>query len=441
VLNVRAIAQNADDENVLKEWGNTPSQLFSVCDNLRKRPDDTYAIASQRIRGQWGFVGGDPPQGIDEQRKLWGDFLFVCSELRGMATAELQEVWPLAVEEDRPYTLIEASPKNEVEHVIASIARAMPELGEPERRVAPGGGFEVLIYDATREQINARQGLMLEWLDAGGDRVGEVTMLPLGDSIGGAPSGAASYRLSGLVYLSAPVTGGLVPDPADESTTVEVHGQPSYAEGDIAERLFASGWHLVEIEGSATSGSPTSLAWRSTGGSETRVGPEDAFALADVNVWWHLRQLQEGDAPPYIVQRYDFQPHFSSLDGVRVGPTTPLPSGTKVLIDYYRGYWDAPVDGSYTFNVPPSDQRVEVIVDGEVVVDRPRSGGVSFGSVTLTKGEHMVEVRFSDTGAAYIGGTIWFTDPETRAPQWLEARPFPREANEEASMGELSSVP
>lgn len=441
VLNVRAIAQNADDENVLKEWGNTPSQLFSVCDNLRKRPDDTYAIVSQRIRGQWGFVGGDPPEGIEEQRKLWGDFLFVCSELRGMALAELQEVWPLAVEDGRPYTLIEASPKDEVEHVMASIARAMPELGEPERKVAPGGGFEVLIYDATHEEINARQGLLLEWLDAAGDRVGEATVWPLGDSIGDPPPGATRYRLSGLVYLSGPVTGGLVPEPADASTTVEVHGQSSYAEGEIAERPFASGWHLVEIEGRAGAQGPARLAWRSTGGSETRVGPEDAFALADMNVWWHLRQLQEGDAPPYIVQRYDFQPHFSSLDGVRVGPTTPLPAETKVLIDYYQGYWDAPVDGDYTFNFPPSNQRVEVIVDGKVVVDRPRSGGVSFGRVTLTRGEHMVEVRFSDTGAAYIGGTIWFTDPETREPRWLEARPFPRRASEAASTGALSSTP
>jgi hypothetical protein len=60
----------------------------------------------------------------------------------------------------------------------------------------------------------------------------------------------------------------------------------------------------------------------------------------------------------------------------------------------------------------------------------------------LTEGEHLIELRFSDTGAAYIGGTIWATGPVTGEPFWLEARPFPRAAdNDSAQTGALSSTP
>jgi hypothetical protein len=401
-----------------------------------------YAVASQRLRGVWGFVGDDPPETIEEQRRSWGDFLFACSELRGMATAGLQEVWPLAVTEDQPYTLIEASPKDEVAHVVSSIAKAIPELGEPERKVAPGGGFEVVIYDVTREQINARQGLVLQWLDSDGEVLGDAIVVRPGSSAGGAPTAAATYRLTGLVLARTSLTGGLVAESEDAAITVNVDGQASYAGGQIVERLFVAGWHLVEIEGPAASDIPKRLTWRSSGGSTMNIEPEDMFALADTGVWLHVRQLQEGEAPPYMVQRFDFQPHFSSLDGVRVNATTPVPAGTRVLIDYYQGYWDAPVAGNYTFNVPATNQRIEVIIDGSVILDRSPSGGVSFGSAMLTKGEHLIELRFSDTGAAYIGGTIWATGPVTGEPFWLEARPFPRAAdNDSAQTGALSSTP
>ena len=34
-LNLRTLNANANDPQVVKEWGNTPSQLYAICDHLR----------------------------------------------------------------------------------------------------------------------------------------------------------------------------------------------------------------------------------------------------------------------------------------------------------------------------------------------------------------------------------------------------------------------
>ena len=147
-----------------------------------------------------------------------------------MPVANLQEAWPIVVTDDRPYTLIQAAAPGEGDQIANALERALPEIGEPdERKNSPGDTFELMIYDATREELNARRGLMLQWLDASGAPIGEPAISAAFDET--PPAGATQYRITGLVSVAEQFNGYLGPVDPDPGVTITVEEQPSYAAG------------------------------------------------------------------------------------------------------------------------------------------------------------------------------------------------------------------
>ena len=107
-----------------------------------------------------------------------------------------------------------------------------------------------------------------------------------------------------------------------------------------------------------------------------------------------------------------------------VADNKPLPPTTKVLADYYKGYWKAQRAGQYKFIVFAADQEVEMRVDGEAVIEKTRTGGQIHVTVALEPGDHLIELTFGQSGGVYTGGLIWTTDSETGEPIEVVARPF-----------------
>jgi hypothetical protein len=181
---------------------------------------------------------------------------------------------------------------------------------------------------------------------------------------------------------------------------------------------------MVDIRGRVAAGIPERLAWQASDGSVYDVEPDTMFALADRSGWIHIRELQVGDEAPFLVLRYDYDIHATAINGIRIDATTPAPAGTKLLRDYYQGYWTLDQADQFTFQSSGGDQSIEMKIDGETVFYRTPTDGVPHGTRQLGPGEHLVEITFSDPKAAYSGALVWATSTTTGEVVPIEVEPF-----------------
>jgi|CXWL01.1.fsa_nt_gi hypothetical protein len=414
-LNLRTLNANANDPLVVKEWSNTPSQLYRICDNLRERPDDNYAIVSQRARRSWGF--STPPGDFNERYAAWSDWRFICWDLQGRAVADLEEMWPFFVDTDRPYTIIEVAPPADAASGINTLRRAMPRLGEPDEiETAPGDLFNTVIYDTTAEEINDRRGLSL----LGGAGIEETVPGPLF----AIPANIASagFTLRGLVYLGKEDDVVLAPESTVDPVTVIIDGQPSFDGTERFARLF-QGWHIVEIRGQAPEAMNLRLQWRSSiGTTQEALNENSYFALAETALWRHVRTFVL-DGVTYQGLRYDFEPHFASFDGMRLDAITPISPLTRVTEERYTGIWTVDRAGTYQIIMTTFNQRATLKIDGQEVL--PPGNTRAAVNQQLAPGDHTVELLFEQaTENNYIGGTLTIVDPGTGEPVELPIRPY-----------------
>ncbi len=404
-LNLRALNANANDQNVVKEWANTPSQLYSICDHLRDRPSDNYAYVEQRVRDSWGFT--NPPGDPAERRAAWSDWKFGCWGLRGETIANLQEAWPLYRPVDGPVSLIATIAPAEVAQTVDAVQRAIPGAGEPDRRTtAPGGLFSTLSFAVTSEQLNARRGLAFRLAPPGGATTNAVVVpgpafsLPAG-------SGGGAFTLSGLVFVPRPMEASLVPvgGSGSPAVAITVDGQPSYdAAGAETPQSLVAGWHLVQLRGQASGDVTMRLRWHARDGSVTDPGQNDFYAVEDLAAWKHTRTYSgvvRGEAV-----RFDFYPHYSNFEGIRVDATHTLPPGTQASEDRWEGRWTVESAGTYTISVGAYNQTFKMTIDGKDVLSfgPPHPDGTA--QIPLTSGDHSVKIVFSNPPASgrIIGG-------------------------------------
>jgi hypothetical protein len=157
-LNLRAMNANANDENVRREWSNGGAQLFAICDHLRQRPDDNFSLVSQAAKPGWGF--NRSPGTPNDPIAVWGDFSFVCWDLRGQQISDLQDAWPWFTDDRRPISILAMDNPDELKVSMPALQRAMPELGEPTHsELSPGGVFQIVSFDVRSDVMNARRGL------------------------------------------------------------------------------------------------------------------------------------------------------------------------------------------------------------------------------------------------------------------------------------------
>jgi len=414
VLNIRVQNANANDDRVLREYSNLPSHLYSICDNLRARPDHTFAIVAQRTRTGTGFT--IKPETYEQVRRVWGDHRFVCEGLGGQAVADIAEAWPLFVDEGRPVTVIGAIHPTEVPQGIDAIGRALPQLGEPDEiKLSPGGGFVTLIYDSTAEELNARRGLVLRARSASGT--------PMDERVVGGPTfdlsavqNAASWEMSGIVYLPEPIRGRAVVEGADEAANVELDGQAGETVRD-----FIVGWHLFQISGEGAAPEGLTIAWQADDGRRIGLERDHFFALADQAVWRHIRVFNT--PVPLPAQRFDFTPYFTYLDALRVGPRQPLAPGTTIAEDRWEARWTVG-GGDYRIAIDRPAGPVRVVIDGQEILNREQGGGTAYVDVALTPGDHHVQIIMADGKTHYIGALFAVTDARTGQKADVRISPF-----------------
>jgi hypothetical protein len=407
--NLRVQDANADDIAVQREYGNLQSQLYSLCDNLRDRPDDTYALASQRVRPGTPFTTGTQDK-YDESQQ-WGDFRFVCMGLQGRTVPDLQEAWPLFLDGDpeRPITLAGVAQPDEVTRAIDALARAMPEVGPPDTlRTAPGDTFQTVLFGTTASAINARRGLVLRWGER--DVAGTVVAGPEFRIEEDGP-----WELSGLVLLPEAIQGRLAVDGATPDMRIEVDGAPAADAAQIA------GWHLLRISGTGALDSPLRMRWQRTGGGAEALAADSFFALADANVWQHRRTYLT--PAPLEALRYDFSPHFASMEGFRIGAGAALPIETRVSEDRWSARWTVPEEGDYRLYLWQPSGNVRLLVDGREATNHS-GGGIVDLSVPLTAGDHRIEIVMALTPDARYVGTLLRVVDAHGADIDMDVRPF-----------------
>ncbi len=424
VLNVRTLNANAHDERVLGEFSNSPSYLYTICDHLQRRPDDNFAFVTQRVRSPWGF--SKPPENAQERRVAWGDFRFICWGLEGRSAADLQEVWPLYVDEDRPYSLATAISDEEAPAVIEGLARAMPELGTPDTHDdSPGRGFQMLIWDTSRDEINARRGLVLRQYSNSGDLVSAEVVPGPRFHITPEP-GSETFGLTGLVYLDTESDITLAPLAGAPPVRVTVDGAVTYdpASGPTASTRRLRGWHLVEIRGLSADGGDIELQWQDGNGNAIPTSGDGYFALADAAVWQHERAYVV-DGTEFRAIRYDFAPHVISMDGLPLDARASLPLGATATRDRYSGVWNVDDERTYRLGLTAPEQVPSLVIDGKELLPNKVAGTTWVVDVPLSAGDHTVQITLVQQGEKrYIGGLFAATDAATGEIIPIEIRPF-----------------
>jgi len=425
-LNVRTLNANAHDQRVLTEFSNNPSYLYSICNNLRTRPDNNFAVVSQRNRSSWGF--STPPGDDQERRAAWGDFRFACWDLQGRTTADLQEVWPLYVDQDRPYSLVGAIPDAEAAAVIDVLQRVMPELGEPDTHAdSPGKGFQLVIWDTSLDEINARRGLFLRRRSSAGEYVSEEISPGPGFDVSASPV-ADAFSLAGLVYLDSQSDVALVPQTGSPPLRITVDGGVSYDSTTgspvVTRTSHLLGWHLVEVRGLAPTGGDIALRWQDAAGNGTALSADNYFALPAMGVWRHIRTF-EFEGTRFQAIRFDFQPHVASMDGMRIDARTSLPLATKAVAERYTAIWQVPSARTYRLTLNAPSQRASLKIDGQERLPNPGVGTTWVIDVQLTAGDHAIELALEQPSEnRYIGGLLTASDPASGAPLSIDVRPF-----------------
>jgi len=421
VANVRTLHANAQDQRLLREYSGAPSQLYSICDYLRGRPADNFAVVSQRARFGWGF--SHPPVDDNERIGAWNDHKFVCWGLLGQSVPDLNEAWPYYIDGDRPVSLVMVGRADEIGQAVDSTRRAMPEFGDPALvKSSPGGVFQTLVFNATSAELNARSGLVLRTLAA------DERVVPSPDFEVSVPVGTP-YALSGIVYLpeGADVVFGPNATASRQPLRISVDGAVSYDSTGLAPvetpAPLLQGWHLIEVRGVGAGAQSLNFTWQRTDGSVSIPDADSYFALTDTGVWRHERTYVRSDGTSFDTVRFDYHPHLAAFDGLRVDARQPLPDGTRVLSERWSSRWSVPADLTYRFVVDAPSGAATVTIDGKDIL-ADRLGFDITVDVPLTGGDHTVEIVTAKPADPFTGVLLHVFDPGAGRKVDIPVHPF-----------------
>ena len=372
---------------VQRVYGGEISFVYAMCDYLRDRGDDNYAIAYSNAIRVDGFAA--PRDTADEQRRAWSDFIWACHDLQGAALPAAQEAWPLRGVPDGPATLLFADPIGSADELVEELNRAYPGLGEPDERfTGPAGTYEFLAYDFDTGDTLNKQGLWAVYVKRAlrGEFASQLDSFA-DDVLQNAPF-KPPYRVSwtGVIYVddggpaTLKVAGGL---PAE----VLVDGEEGVVE-------LVQGWHPVVVRLDVDEQDLViALEWEDASGSRTAVRAADLFPLAQLDGWRHTRSMGLPDNPSQIVsQRLDFSPHMALASVLRESTPTREQFVTE---ERWDGVLQLAEPTNLSFSTEFRAGTVMLLIDGEEVASGQHAAQRTTtlqANIDLAAGRHTIQL-------------------------------------------------
>ena len=284
------------------------------------------------------------------------------------------------------------------------------------------GSFQFVSYKVTREQVNSIQTTFAEYVDARGNTV-RRNEPNLGTS---RPPGVDAWHAP--PQLSYPMTatwqGGLVaPDYGQYTFTISGASDAVFEiDGEVlldaanpdklkATRVLARGTHEVRVSGTlADPNMKIDLLWAGGSGTPLAIGSNFLYngVLGGLTASVGYDSFVGVDVPePFtnqVVAKYQINPFIS----IRDAGAASASFGGRPFFIRWQGTIYAPTDGQYTFGLESTGPSL-MLIDGVSIVGNQ---GVVAGQnpVTLTAGEHSVDIRYTWQGGQG-GGIEWYWTP------------------------------
>jgi hypothetical protein len=213
------------------------------------------------------------------------------------------------------------------------------------------------------------------------------------------------------------------------------------------EAILAAGWQPIELvvcdpqfwNLNSLDPMPFAVSYRIDGGETTAITPDmlccqptEGIQPADPAPAWHdaltsLPQLEPG----VMLNVYDRTGKRRAPDFLDIDDQTPMRSEQTLMIESnpsvnqarcYDGYFNAPMDGVYTFNMPlrqgesaglgapQATCQNQLRIDDEIVVQRGIPGRMPTRAIGLKAGYHTISIRL---GLSAIPATVTYPDGQT----------------------------
>ena len=212
--------------------------------------------------------------------------------------------------------------------------------------------------------------------------------------------------------------------------------------------VLERGWHPIDLvvcdplfwNITTTEVMPFSVMVRHDGGDPQpvsadalRFAPPEQVLTPSPALTWHAAASTGWLEPGVTLSVYDRDGKnrdanyldVDQLSPLRCGPVSLIETNLKPgLVRRYDGYFHAPTDGVYTFDLPArrgesaglgelrSAYQNQLRVDGEIIVQRGVAGRFPTRRTSLKAGWHAVSLRL---GASVAGGTITYPDGQSVA--------------------------
>ncbi len=280
------------------------------------------------------------------------------------------------------------------------------------------GSFWFTAYEVSQAQVNDIQVSFASYTDARGNTV-HRNEPNLGTSRQpGATIWSAPPQLSSP--MNASWEGGLVaPDygqytfflSGDTDATFEIDGETLLRSNSQATVVLAGGPHTVKLSGTlADQSARVDLRWAGGGGAPMPIGSNFLYngVLGGLTASIGFDSSAQIDAPDPLASQIPYKYEIHPFLSVRDAGAQSTSFGGRPSFVRWQGTLYAPTDGQYSFSIA-SNGAYAMMLDGQMVLDSQAAGSVQ-NPITLTEGEHTVDVRYAWQGQS--GGVFeWFWAP------------------------------
>ncbi len=396
-------------QEVQRTYGAEISFVYAMCDYLRDRGDDNYAIAYSNAVRVDGFSASRDT--AEEQRQAWSDFIWACHDLQGAALPSAHEAWPLRDVPAGPTTLVFADPIGPVDELIAELNRAYPGLGDPDERfTGPGDTYEFLAYDFDTGDTLNTQGLWGVYVNSDrDDAIASQLDIFADDPLQNAPfEPPYTVTWTGLVHIEESMTAALQLS-ANTPAEVRLDGELTQAlSGELVLVDLVPGWHAVEFRMRVERDSGVvNLRWLDAGERTTAVAAADLFPLAQLDGWRHTRSMGlTGNLSQIVRQRLDFSPHMALASVLQ----NSAPNEQFVTEERWDGVIQLKDASNFSLRSDFRAGTVTILIDGEEVASG-RAGTQQTTTlqtnVDIAAGRHTIQLlQTLEREATWSGATL-----------------------------------
>ena len=395
-------------------------QNYATCNYLQEQGDDNYSYAMWAHRPRLGFH--HPHVTPQEQVRAWRDFRFICHDLEGANPIAPEEAWPIAPPQSAAsITFAFLQPLTPLQDLDATLQRAYPGLGPPEKRLTgPDDGFTLVGYQTDADLVT-RRGLWADYFPPGGESAA-LSRLDPAHSLSWAQVGLPlpapfTVRWRGVVQLAE---GGSLSLSAltDDPVEVLLDGRTVYStrQGKQGQEFvdLLPGWHPLEITlDKRTEGGTVDLSWLGPDGGTLPVHADDLFPLESLDGWLHTRTMALDDGRLVESQRLDFTVHYSSSLALIALTQQATRQRASPEMERWRSVWNVPEDHPYVFNLETRNGTAALFIDGEPVLTVGGEGAPKGeASIFVPAGRHELQVEQRQGGGdVWTGARLSISDP------------------------------